>query len=53
MGNQEEVIIANAIFDAQADNYEEFDQEIDPAKLGDKLVQANTLKGTVREFQYY
>lgn len=49
----EEVIIANAIFDAQGDNYEEFDQEIDPAKLGDKLIQTNTLKGTVREFQYY
>ena len=53
MGDEEEVIIANALFDAQGDNYEEFDQEIDPAKLGDKLVQANTLKGTVREFQYY
>ena len=53
MGDEEEVIIANALFDAQGDNYEEFDQEIDPAKLGDKLVQANTLKGTVREFQHY
>lgn len=51
--DEEEVIIANAIFDAPADNYEDFDQEIDPAKLGEKLIQTNTLKGTVREYQYY
>ena len=53
MQDEDEVIIANAIFDAEADNYEEFDLEIDPEKLGDKLVQTNTLKGTVREFQHY
>jgi hypothetical protein len=51
--DEEEVIIANAIFDAPADNYEDFDQELDPAKLGEKLIQTNTLKGTVREYQYY
>lgn len=49
----EEVIIANAMFEVPADNYEEFDQEIDPAKLGAKLLQSNTLKGTRREYQFY
>lgn len=48
-----EVIIASAACDVPADNYEEFDMEIDPKKLGDKLAQTNTLKGTVREFQFY
>ncbi len=50
---QEEVIIAGSAYDVPVDNYEEFDQEIDPAKLGDKLIQTNTLKGTVREYQHY
>ncbi len=50
---QDEVIIASAAYDVPADNYEEFELEIDPAKLGDKLVQTNTLKGTAREFQFY
>jgi len=49
----EEVIIADTAFDVPTDNYEEFDQEIDPAKLGNKLIQTNTLKGTVREYQKY
>ena len=49
----EEVIIGSAVYDVPADNYEEFDQEIDPAKLGEKLVQANTLKGTRRQYQLY
>lgn len=49
----EEVIITGAIFDVPADNYEEFDQELNPANLGDKLIQKNPLKATVREYQYY
>ena len=49
----EEVIFTSAVYDVHADNYEEFDQEIDPAKLGVKLVQTNTLKGTRREYQLY
>ncbi len=49
----EEVIIANALLDVPADNYEVFEQEIDPAKLGEKLIQTNTLKGTRREYQLY
>jgi hypothetical protein len=49
----EDVIIANALLDVPADNYEEFEQEIDPAKLGEKLIQTNTLKGTRREYQLY
>ena len=49
----EEVILANAILEVPADNYEEFEQEIDPAKLGKKLVQTNTLKGTRRQYQLY
>ena len=53
MQNDEEFIIASAGFDVPTDNYEEFEQEIDPAKLGEKLVQTNTLKGTSREYQLY
>ena len=50
----EEVIISNAVFDAPpADNYEEFDHEIDPDKLAEKLIQKNTLKGSCREYQLY
>ncbi len=49
----EEVILANAILEVPADNYEDFEQEIDPAKLGEKLVQTNTLKGTRRQYQLY
>ena len=49
----EEVIISNAAFDVAADNYEEFDQEIDAARLGNKIVQSNVLKGSIREYQFY
>jgi len=49
----DDVIIANAIFDAEADNYEEYDQQIDVTKLGVKLRQTNKLKGSIREFQFY
>lgn len=53
MEYEEEVIIASAALDVPTDNYEEFDQEIDQSKFGEKLVQSNTLKGTVREYQLY
>jgi hypothetical protein len=53
MNSEDEVIISGIPLDVPSDNYEEFDQEIDPAKLGNKLVQKNTLKGTEREFQPY
>lgn len=49
----EEVIIANAVLGGHTDNYEEFDQDIDPEKLGKKLIQTNILKGTVRKYQLY
>lgn len=49
----EQVIISDTVFDVPADNYEEFDQELDAEKLGQSLIQANTLKGTRREFQFY
>jgi len=49
----EEVIIASDGLDVPTDNYEEFDQEIDPTKLGEKLTQINRLKGTYREYQRY
>jgi hypothetical protein len=49
----EEVIIADTAFDVSADNYDEFDHEIDPARLGKKLRQENPLKGSIREFQFY
>jgi len=53
MQDENEVIIAGTALDVHADNYEEFDQDIDPDKLGNKLIQTNTLKGTVREYQLY
>lgn len=53
MHDEDEVIIASAAYDVPADNYEEFDQEIDAKKLGNKLLQRNTLKGTVRQLQFY
>jgi len=49
----EEVIITSDVLDVPTDNYEEFDQEIDPSKMGDKLTQINRLKGTCREYQRY
>jgi len=51
--DDDEVIISDTAFDVPTDNYEEFDQEIDPAKLGAKLVQTNSLKGTARQYQVY
>lgn len=53
MQDDDEVILANAELDVPADNYEEFDQEIDPEKFGAQLIQTNTLKGTRREYQSY
>ena len=53
MTSEDVVIISGTPLDVSSDNYEEFDQELDSAKLGKKLVQQNTLKGTVREFQPY
>lgn len=53
MHDEDEVIIASAAYDVPVDNYEEFDQKIDAKKLGDKLLQRNTLKGTVRQLQFY
>ncbi len=49
----EEVIISDSLFDVPADNYEEFDQEINPALLGNKLAQSNPLKGSIRQYQFY
>ncbi len=49
----EEVIISDTAFDVPVDNYEEFDQELAAGKLGQSLIQENTLKGTRREFQFY
>lgn len=53
MAFAEEVIIADSAFDVPADNYDEFDHEIDPAKLGDKIIQENPLKGSRRQYQFY
>ena len=53
MGNDEQLMFSSAAYDVAADNYEEFDQEIDSAKLDKKLTQTNTLKGTHREYQLY
>jgi len=53
MHDEDEVILANAELEVPVDNYEEFDQEIDPNKFGDQLIQTNTLKGSQREYQAY
>lgn len=53
MNDNNEIIIESAAFDVSSDNYESFDQAFDPSKLGEKLVQENTRKGTVREYQFY
>jgi len=49
----EEVIIASDMLDVPADNYEEFDLEIDSNKLGEKLIQENSFRGSRRQFQFY
>jgi hypothetical protein len=49
----EKIILSSAGLDTTVDNYEEFDLEINSDKLGDRLVQKNKLKGTVREYQLY
>lgn len=49
----EEVVFASAEHEVSADNYEEFEQEIDASKLGLKLIQQNPLKGSIREYQFY
>ena len=54
MQNNEEVMIdATAIDVHDADNYEEFDQEIKREKLGEKLIQSNPRKGSIRQYQLY
>jgi len=53
MQDENEIVIENSVAETLPDNYEEFDHELDPAKFGEKLVQENTLKGTVREYQIY
>ena len=51
MGFTEEVVLSAA--DVLADNYEEFDCEISPEKYGSRLLQKNSLNGSVREYQHY
>ena len=53
MQQTEEVILAGAALDVHSDNYDEFDQELDPGKLGKKLIQTNPRKGSVRQYQLY
>lgn len=47
------VIMEGATFDLPTDNYEEFEQHIEPSRLGKKLAHKNPLKGTAREYQFY
>ena len=50
----EQVIIESAGgFDTTSDNYEEFDQELDPAKFGKKLCNSNVMRGSYNELQLY
>lgn len=53
MGNSKEIIMESTVMDVSADNYDEFDHELVPEKLGKKLVQENRLKRTMREYQIY
>ncbi|MDH5711479.1 MAG: hypothetical protein OEZ15_07455 [Gammaproteobacteria bacterium] len=53
MQDNNEIIIENFVAGISADNYDDFDQELDPAKLGQKLVQNNPLRGSVGEYQIY
>ena len=53
MQNNNEIIIEGGAPDVSPDNYEEFDHELDPSKMAEKLVQENSLKATVREYQLY
>ncbi len=49
----EEVIVANAALGFGDDNYDEFDAELNPAKLGESLLQVNSLKAVNHRFQLY
>jgi hypothetical protein len=49
----EELVIKDQGFYVPADNYEDFDEKLDPAKLGERFVQTNPLKGSIRGYQYY
>jgi hypothetical protein len=51
--SHEKIVISSAGLDTTADNYDEFDIEINPEDLGDKLVQTNILKGTISEYQLH
>lgn len=53
LDTDDELIVNVIAAGYSADNYEEIDQNIDAGKLGDKLVQSNSQKGTLREFQFY
>ena len=53
MDKEDEVIIGGTVSDVSADNYEEFDNELDPGKLGKRLVQKNSRTGSSRTFQFY
>ena len=51
--NEEAIIAATAVDVHDADNYEEFDQELKREKLGEKLIQINPQKGSIRKYQLY
>lgn len=51
--NNEEIIIVESVYDVPSDNYDDYELEIDPDKLGRCLRQTNTLKGSSREIQFY
>ena len=49
----EDVIIVGAAYDTPADNYEEFDEQLIPEKLGDSLIQTSIMHGSFRALQLY
>lgn len=51
--SHEKIILSSEGLDATAENYDEFDLEINHEDHGDKLVQKNILKGTISEYQLH
>ncbi|MDH3342245.1 MAG: hypothetical protein OEM07_00820 [Gammaproteobacteria bacterium] len=53
MHNEDEIIISGGPLEGVSDNYDEFDEQLQPEKLGAQLIQENSRKGTLRKYQFY
>jgi hypothetical protein len=52
-GASEDVIVVGAAYDTPSDNYEEFDEQLVPEKLGERIIQTNVMRGSYRAAQFY